>query len=446
MSDVGSDAEIRAKRLRSRLLRKQGQEASQAPEHKWQAPEPKDCEVDDERFSALRASLQTQHRRSVDRTRRSLAKAREAFTQHTTDLGVATVRRTTFALDHAHGHAPISAALGVCGDTLSDLALDDRFCGLQSSSLRFVDTETTGLAGGAGTIPFLTGLSWFEADALVVLQVVVLDPSEERPALDLVARHISQRSTLVSFNGKSFDWPLLRTRFLLGRVACPAPDAHFDLLHVARRVFAHQDLPDRRLQTLEREVLGFVRHDDLPGAEIPDTYRRFLRERDPGLLEPILEHNLHDLVALPALLGHCAQLLARQETATLDAGQLWSFANLCSKRGQTARAFMLAERCAAQTRDLDLRVRARLLAAQLARRQNNDEVAGEQLFRAVEVRVRDTRLQAESCLAYAKFLEHRARRFSDALVYARRTAEAEGEQACQRRLERLARRVGRLGD
>ncbi len=398
--------------------------------------------AEDGRFEALRQSLRQQHGRGQKRVERNRCASREAFTKHETAHGPAFVRRTTLTLGHVHGDAPVFAAREVHGATLADLALDDALRDAHGQSVLYVDTETTGLAGGSGTIPFLTGLSWFESDSLVVLQVVVLDPSEERAALSLLAERLAQRATLVSFNGKSFDWPLLRTRFLLGRVACPTPAAHLDLLHVARRLFDHEEarLPDRRLQTLERHVLGFRREHDLPGAEIPDVYRRFLRERDVALLEPILEHNLHDLVALPALLGHCAHVFRAGREVKLDAGQLWALAKLCARRGQAERALSLLQRCTAQADERALRTRAHLFSARLERKRENFDAQADHLQHANEYAPRDTLLAAEASLAYAKYLEHRAKRYREALDHAFQTAAAEGEERSARRVARLRRR------
>lgn len=421
-------------RLRSRLgrMRQVSNMPEATPEH-----------TDDARFSALRASLRYQYAHKERKRTGSLEQAKATFCRYETEQGIAYVRRTTFPLSHRHGKAPIVAAREVRPKTLADLTLDDGLHEIEFNHLCFVDTETTGLAGGAGTIPFLTGLSWFEGEQLVVLQVVVLDPSEERAALCLVSERLGLHRGLVSFNGKSFDWPLLRTRFLLGRVACAAPRAHVDLLHVARRMLAHETnaLPDRRLQTLERAVLGFEREDDLPGAQIPEVYQRFLRERDPALLEPVLEHNLHDLVALPALLSHFAQLFSHCDENDIGEGQLWALAQLCSRRGQAGRAAILAQRCVDKAEDVDLQARARLFLARLERQQGNLDGQKRHLKAALAQAPRDKVLRAQVHLAYAKYLEHSAKCYSDALVHARASALIEGEDGVLKRVKRLERRL-----
>ncbi|HSI06085.1 MAG TPA: ribonuclease H-like domain-containing protein, partial [Myxococcota bacterium] len=101
----------------------------------------------------------------------------------------------------------------------------------------YIDTETTGLSHGAGTLPFLIGMAWFDGTAVRVEQLVLRKPGEEGPMLEELAMRIASSSCIVSYNGKSFDWPLLRTRFVLNRMKVPEPEAHVDLLHCARRVY-----------------------------------------------------------------------------------------------------------------------------------------------------------------------------------------------------------------
>ena len=173
---------------------------------------------------------------------------------------------------------------------------------LDLSRALFLDTETTGLAGGTGTVAFLVGLARFVDGVLCIEQLIVPELGQERPVLARLAERIAAASCVITYNGKSFDWPLLRTRFVLSRMPVPALPAHIDLLHAARSVWK-QRMPSVRLTDVEREILHFERLDDIPGAEIPARYFEFLRDGSAERLAPVLEHNQNDVIALAALLG-----------------------------------------------------------------------------------------------------------------------------------------------
>ncbi|HEY0095342.1 MAG TPA: ribonuclease H-like domain-containing protein, partial [Archangium sp.] len=229
----------------------------------------------------------------------------------TTPHGLIHVSERLLAPDHSHGNAPLAEALDVEPPLVASLALQPGLAGVDFQRMLFLDTETTGLAGGTGTVPFLVGLAWFEGRSLRVHQLFLRRLGEEAPLLRELAARMAQASCLVTFNGKSFDWPLLRTRFVLNRVAPPAELPHLDLLHCARRVFKHRG-SGTRLVHLEEQVLGFHRVGDVDGALIPELYFRFLRGGEGSALTPVLEHNVNDLLLLAALLG----LLARRFRAS----------------------------------------------------------------------------------------------------------------------------------
>jgi uncharacterized protein YprB with RNaseH-like and TPR domain len=166
-----------------------------------------------------------------------------------------------------------------------------------------LDTETTGLGTGAGTLAFLVGLGWWEADRFRRLQLVCPDHGEEPALLAALEEALPPDSWLVTYNGRSFDWPLLVTRYRLHRRPPPAHAGMLDLLFGVRRLFRHR-LGDARLATVERELLGIRRHGDVAGWEIPGRYLEFVRGGSPSRLAPVLTHNAEDLAALARLLAH----------------------------------------------------------------------------------------------------------------------------------------------
>ncbi len=176
-----------------------------------------------------------------------------------------------------------------------------RCCGdgpLSPEDLVFFDIETTGLSA---TPLFLIGTMAWEAGGLVVRQYFARDYAEEPGVISLFLQDIADRRMLVSFNGKSFDVPYVRARAASTGVPCPIDLEHLDLLHVARRVWGHR-LPDCKLQTLERRICGRRRVGDIPGAEIPAAYHRYVRTGDARQMVDCLEHNVLDLVTLADLM------------------------------------------------------------------------------------------------------------------------------------------------
>jgi len=216
----------------------------------------------------------------------------------------------------------------------------------------FLDTETTGLAGGTGTYAFLVGLAWWEAGGLQVEQFFMRDHGEEHSLLLELSRRLAERRVLVTFNGKSFDWPLLETRFLMTRAITPRPPvAHIDLLHPARQLWRLR-LGSVRLTELERHVLGadrlgWDRRRDIDSALIPQIYFDYLRGGPPDMLLPVFHHNRMDLRGLAALAGKILDLLAEPEAAdgpAEDALELYGLSRLLRRRGEAARARLLYER------------------------------------------------------------------------------------------------------
>lgn len=201
----------------------------------------------------------------------------------------------------------------------------------------YLDTETTGLAGGTGTLVFLVGLGVHDDDGFAVEQFVLPGPQYERGYLEAIEQRLRTASALVSYNGASFDLPLLRTRFALHGLGDPTDGVpHLDLLPLARRLFRER-LPDCRLNTIEDEVLGVRRgRQDVPGAEVPMRYRAFLRTRDATGLRGVLEHNRIDIVALTAFR---VWLEARVDPGPdLDPGVAFALARWLDHAGESATA------------------------------------------------------------------------------------------------------------
>ena len=241
----------------------------------------------------------------------------------------------------------------------------------------FLDTETTGLAGGTGTYPFLVGIAWWDAGGLEVEQFFLREHSEEPSLLTALAERMAERRVLVTFNGKSFDWPLLETRYRMTRTIRPSvPRVHLDFLHPARNLWRLR-LGSVRLAELERHVLGWDRGDDLISELIPQTYFDYLRGGPPEPLVPIFRHNQMDLRGLAGLASRVLALLGNPEAHGQDALELFGVSRICERRGEAMRARALYERSIAQELPSDTDRAARRSLARLAKRGGDLQAARE---------------------------------------------------------------------
>jgi len=220
------------------------------------------------------------------------------------------------------GAIPVGSAGEADMGLLGLIGLCPELCPIAPRRLLYLDTETTGL-GGAGTLAFLVGLAYFDEGGDLHFEQLFLDSPENEPALLAhLERRIRECDGLVTFNGKSFDWPLLQSRRIMNRLGPLPARPHLDLLHLARRLHRPR-LPSQRLIALERDVLGFDRgEDDIPGAEIAPRYLHFLRSGDASGLLAVVEHNAWDvytMAALVGLYGDPVDLLHPQDLAQLAA-------------------------------------------------------------------------------------------------------------------------------
>jgi len=204
------------------------------------------------------------------------------------------------------------ADLGALEIFLEDRALPD------PAQMIYLDTETTGLAGGTGTCVFLIGLGYIEGSDFVVRQFFLRDYQEEKAILAALAETLAAYQGLVTFNGKTFDVPLLEARYTLARHRSPfGRMIHLDLLHPARRLWKLR-LENCQLTHLEREVLGISRKGDVAGAEIPGIYFDYLRSGDARGLQPVFYHNALDIVTLAALTSELARIIRIESALAHD--------------------------------------------------------------------------------------------------------------------------------
>jgi uncharacterized protein YprB with RNaseH-like and TPR domain len=286
----------------------------------------------------------------------------------------------------------------------------------------FLDTETTGLAGGTGTYPFLVGIAWWDAGGLQVEQLFMRDFSEEHSLLHELAARLADRPVLVTFNGKSFDWPLLESRFTMTRaISVPRLSAHLDLLHPARALWKLR-LGSVRLVELERRVLdasrlGWHREDDIASALIPQYYFDYLRGGSSAPIVGIVRHNQMDLRGLAALFGKINELLASpdKEREGIDSLDLFGLSRFLERRGDSDRAQAACSQALDLGLPVEFRPRARRELALLAKRRG-DHITAAALWLEL---VGDSHDGVLACEQLAIHYERRAKEPARATEFAR---------------------------
>ena len=227
-----------------------------------------------------------------------------------------------------------------------NLSLDPSLTASGPSRTIFIDLETTGLSGGAGTVAFLVGCGYFDLGAFQVRQFLLTSFAGERALLAAVAEFFDATDLIVSYNGKTFDVPVMEMRWTFHRMSAPLEGVpHFDMLHPARRLWSGREPARRtadeggsRLSTLERVLFDVTRVGDVGGFEIPSRFFRFLRSGDPRPLEPVLEHNRHDLVSLAAVTAHAARLAQQGAEACRDSSEALALGRVYERAGKFERA------------------------------------------------------------------------------------------------------------
>ena len=222
------------------------------------------------------------------------------------------IHEEIYAADYRHGWTPLETDVPLT--MMANWANDARLVEMPLESFAFLDAETSGLSGGTGTYAFLVGAGRFEQSAsgrhFRLLQFFMRDPGEEAALLEALADFLAPCQALVTYNGKAFDAPLLRTRYVLHDIPVPFEGcAHVDLLHLARRLWRDR-LPSRTLKYIEENVLDAPRtSQEVPGYEIPWLYFDYLRTGDVSEMKGIFYHNAMDIVALAALFSHTTNIL-----------------------------------------------------------------------------------------------------------------------------------------
>lgn len=320
--------------------------------------------------------------------------------------------RQDFPLAWEHGCVPLESALAADARHIATSANDDELHAFDPRTAVFVDTETTGLMGGAGTVLFLIGVGYFTGDAFRLDQCFMRDYDDEEPMLAFLDGLFKNAETLVSFNGKTFDLPLLRTRFIQNRVPFRLERAmHYDLVHAARR-FWKKRLGDCSLGSVERNVLGVQRHGDVDGAEIPVRWFNYLRSRDARPLAPVFYHHKMDILSLVSLTGLLSQKLSEPAGEGFEHHEdRLSLLRLHVRRKEWEQAASMAAKLLDALDNETLMCECLELAIVATKRTKDWERMEAYSVRIIEQFPNHTQARIE----YAKHLEHKRRNLPEAI-------------------------------
>lgn len=332
----------------------------------------------------------------------------------------------TIPLNRRHGNVLLKhlfeGSLGV---------LDEEFSDVATENLVFLDTETSGLNGGSGTLVFLLGMARVCNKQLVLRQYLLTAFSGEKAMLSHACNWFTPGDVMVSYNGKSFDLPLLESRCRLHGLALPAHLGHLDLLHFTRRAFSHR-WPSCTLKNTERRLLAFHRMDDIPGSQIPSVWREFVRFGLWQRLPSVLQHHYWDILSLGALLVQIRQVYEKPASFEADVSAIARF-YVRDKREELAKQQLLSNRKnLSQTGLLEL--------ANLYKRLEKWDKALEIWQKLVE------RYNCPSAMeSLAKYYEHHQRDYHTAMLYAQQLNVADVSTVRHRqRITRLSRRQALL--
>lgn len=261
-----------------------------------------------------------------------------------------------YDLDFCHGQILISDGLKYRGQTIAKFTCDEKLSAFEPERTVFLDTETTGLAGGTGTYPFLVGIGFFEEDKFTIKQYFMRDFNEEKALLYYLQKDLEKFNSLVTYNGKCFDAPLLNTRFIFNRIDFSFDNfIHLDLLFPSRRLWKIR-LKDCSLSNVESNVLRVTRVNDIPSYMIPQAYFHYLNSGEIDAIKKILDHNTYDILSLVGLSIFSAKIIEDPESAGInDPQDLFSLGRIYTNLREYQKSIFCLEKAWLNPPDEELR-------------------------------------------------------------------------------------------
>lgn len=313
----------------------------------------------------------------------------------------------------------------------------------------FLDTETTGLSGGAGTVAFLVGVGYVEGEALVIEQLMLREYADEPALLERLGQRMADFDSVCTFNGRNFDMPLLETRFTMNRMRDRwRALENLDLLYPSRRAWKLR-LGSCRLCNLEAEILGMPREDDLPGSEVPARFFQFMKTGEDALLDDIVRHNRQDIATLAKLLVRLCAINDRPDLLS-DQRDQFSMGKSLERLGELRPA---REMYRASARPRPAGTLAALSGERIAGsanwrlyglcRRSGDWEGAEAVLRQM---LRRRQMPGAVCTELSKLYEHRRKDYPKALEFALKSAgypDGEPADLLEKRTARIRRKMTR---
>lgn len=314
---------------------------------------------------------------------------------------------------HQHRHGAVPLKPFTTYQVLCEWAQAAHLANNDISEFVFFDTETTGLSGGTGTIPFMIGAGRFNGDQFVLEQFFLRNPAEEKAQLAALTEFVDGAKAVVSYNGKSFDLPIINTRYILNRLSNPFDEmGHIDLLHITRRVWKRR-LKQCNLGNIEKEILDFYRTDeDIPGYLVPEFYRNYIIDGDASQIAKIFYHNEVDVVSLSALFSTLAAILEDPTSENLEhAEDIYSIGRLMESLNREVLAEQLYSSKMPQNLDRNEKILVLTTRGRLHKRNNDLDEAISFWKEAYDLG------SAEAAVELAMYHEHSLKDYQTALNY-----------------------------
>ncbi|MEN8905807.1 MAG: ribonuclease H-like domain-containing protein [Clostridiales bacterium] len=333
------------------------------------------------------------------------------------DFGECFLRKTIFSNDYNHGEINLNRIYEIDLEIVNLLLSCNE--NIDIEKMLFLDTETTGLSSGTGTIAFLVGIGYFLEGNFILKQFFLKDYDQEPAMLNEFLDIVSNYEILVSFNGKAFDWNLLNTRLLLNRVKINDKNfLHLDLLHISRNIW-NKKLESCRLASIEENILNIRRNNDIPGMFIPKLYFEYLQTRDGINMKRVIEHNEIDILSMITLLVKIIDICEDPIINSFDWYEIIGVGNIYEKRLNFNRAKDIFKHCTLSENKY-IKVEAYKKLVNLYRKEKDYKNMGLCLNKIIKVSDLPT---INTMIDLAKFYEHKEKDYNTALKIVDRAIE-----------------------
>lgn len=336
------------------------------------------------------------------------------------------LRRQSFPLSYVHGRYQLGELYDTCHH------LEPLLAGSMNDPGRilFLDTETTGLGVGAGNVPFMIGIGYYNGHQFTVEQMLIRNPGEEAAMLTYLTDLLQNFDCLATYNGRTFDWPIIKNRMILNRISLNNDGfSQLDFLYPSRSLW-RTTLPSCRLSKVEESRLGFIRHDDVPGSLAPTLYFQYLAEHNPTILHGVFKHNEQDILSLAGLAIHFARALSGSlDLSRMEANELFRLGMWLDQHELVHLASQAFEQILRLPSQAGMSVRFQLSLVFKKKGRLADAV---KLWKETVDAENGIKLSAdyiEACVELSKYYEHKQKDFGTALYYAEKAIGKTGERA-----------------